>query len=83
MTHRIREAMKDPVFTKKLGGVGKVIEVDETFWGNTKRRKGPGRGYVHKEKIFSLVERGGDVHSFHVPAVSAKTLRPIMTDQIA
>ncbi|MCH7879815.1 MAG: IS1595 family transposase, partial [candidate division Zixibacteria bacterium] len=46
MTQRIREAMKDPIFTKKLGGAGKVVEVDETFWGNTKRRKGPGRGYA-------------------------------------
>jgi transposase-like protein len=83
MSHRIREAMKDPSFTSKLGGGGKVVEVDETFWGNRKRKKGPGRGYHHKEKIFSLVKRGGKVRSFHVPAVTAKTLRPIMTDQIS
>ena len=83
MSHRLREAMKNPIFTQKLGGPDKIVEADETFWGNKKRRKGPGRGWAHKEKIFSLVERGGDVRSFHVPAVNAKTLRPIMSDQIS
>jgi len=34
MTHRIREAMKDPVFSRQLGGGGSVVEIDETFWGN-------------------------------------------------
>lgn len=85
MAHRIREAMKDPVFTK-MGG-SNPVEADETFWGNSKRsKKGrmyKGRGYEHKEKIFSLVERNGEVRSFHVPQVNAKTLLPIMKQQIA
>lgn len=84
MTHRIREAMKDPVFTKKLGGGGGEVEVDETFWGN-KKPKGQkkGRGFDHKEKILSLVDRQtGEVRSFHVPRVNAKTLLPIMKEQI-
>ncbi|MBU1319205.1 MAG: IS1595 family transposase [candidate division Zixibacteria bacterium] len=83
MTHRIKEAMKDPVFTRQLGGAGKTVEADETFWGNQKRRKGtPGRGYAYKEKIFSLIERVGDECSFHVPAVTAATRGPIMQEQI-
>lgn len=82
MTHRIREAMKEGSPTL-LGGGGGVVEVDETFWGNTKKRGNKkGRGYHHKEKIFTLVEREGRARSFHVPAVNAKTLRPIMTAQI-
>ncbi len=82
MTHRIREAMKDPIFSK-LGGGGGIVEVDETFWGNRKPRgQKKGRGYHHKEKIFSLIERGGEVRSFHVKAVNAKTLKPIMKEQI-
>jgi len=84
MTHRIREAMKDPAYTSMLGGGGITVEVDETFWGNKKKRRGtPGRGYAHKEKIFSLIERGGEVRSFHVPSVAAKTLKPIMRQRIA
>jgi len=82
MTHRIREAMKDPVFTKQLGGGGKTVEIDETFWGPHKRgnRDFGGR---KKEKVFSLVERDGQVRSFHVESVGAKTLKPIMREQIA
>lgn len=83
MTHRIREAMKDPIFVFKLGGGGSEVEADETFWGNRKPRgQKKGRGYQHKEKIFSLVERGGEVRSFHVPQVNAATLRPLMKEQI-
>ena len=32
MTHRIREAMKNDSPTK-LGGGGKIVEADETYWG--------------------------------------------------
>jgi transposase-like protein len=35
-----------------------------------------------KEAVFSLVERGGKVRSHHVPAVTAKNLRPIVEAQI-
>lgn len=34
-------------------------------------------------KVFSLVEREGDVRSFHVPNVTAKTLREVLTKQVA
>lgn len=82
MTHRIREAMRDPVFVTQLGGPGKIVEADETYWGHKGRSK-TGAPWAHKEKIFSLVERGGKVRSFHVETVGAKTLKPIMREQIA
>lgn len=86
MLHRIREAMK-PESGGLLGTGGGTVEADETYWGNTKRSKAAkgykGRGYAHKEKIVSLVERGGKVRSFHVQAVTAKTLKPILLAQIA
>lgn len=82
MTHRIREALKDPEFTNKLGGNGKFVEVDETYWGNANKKRPGARGYAHKEKIFSLVERDGEVRSFHVPHVTGKTLKPIIREQI-
>lgn len=85
MFHRIREAMRDgnPGI---LGGGGKTVEADETFIGRKNYRKGekrPGGGYMHKEKVLTLVERGGHARSFHVPAVNAKTLLPIIKEQIA
>lgn len=78
MTHRIREAMNDGD-TSPMGGNGGTVEADETFWGNNKPRgQKKGRGYAHKMKVFTLVERDGKARSFHVPAVNASTLKPIL-----
>jgi len=77
MMHRIRYALRDPVFSDKLGGSGGTVEADETFLGN-KPGRDTRRGFAHKNAIFSLVERKGRVRSFHVPNVTAKTLKPIL-----
>jgi ISXO2 transposase-like protein len=62
--------------TTPLGGEGKFVEADETYVGGKARnRKGK---TPKKEAVFSLVERGGWSRSFHVPNVTAKTLRPII-----
>lgn len=91
MMHRLREAMRtgglDP-----LGGKGKVVEADETYFGKPEtphvspQRKG--RPYKHKKPrnsrpIVSLVERGGNVRSFHVPVADADTVVGIVVDNIA
>lgn len=84
MAHRIREAMREEN-GGLLGSGGGTVEVDETF-GNERKPRAQGkkgRGYAHKNKVLSLVERGGKVRSFHVPAVNAKTLAPILREQIA
>lgn len=82
MTHRIREAMK-PDGGGLLGSGGGVVEVDETFWGNVGKQKKGARGFEHKMKVLSLVERGGEKRSFHVPNVTAKTLGPILREHIS
>lgn len=79
MAHRIREAMK-PDHNGMLGNNGPV-EADETFIGTkpgAKKRK----GYGHKNAVLSLVERNGEVRSFHVANVTADTLKPILKEQI-
>jgi hypothetical protein len=79
MAHRIREAMK-PEHSGMLGGNGPV-EADETFIG-TKPGSQKRRGYGHKNAVLSLVERDGEIRSFHVPSVTAKTLKPYLQDNI-
>jgi transposase-like protein len=81
MEHRLREAMR-ALKVEPMGGEGKAVEADETFIGNKGKQPKGARGYEHKEKVFSLVERGGRVHSTHVPHVNAETLRPILTEQL-
>lgn len=81
MTHRIREAMTSNP-DGLLGGGGGTVEADETYWGNNKRTVGPGRGYAHKMKVVSLVERGGKVRSFHVGDVKASTIKEILVSNV-
>ncbi len=83
MCHRIREAMKGPDNSGMLGGSGKVVEADETFWGSKNQLKGAKGGWAHKQKIFSLVERKGRVRSFHVDRVDGRTLKPILQKQVS
>ncbi len=80
MMHRIREAMRESK-PSALGGSKKVVEADETWMGG----KAKNRAFKEprpKEPVVALVERDGSVRSFHVEAVNAKTLRPILVTQI-
>src|SRR3954470_20311261 len=76
MAHRIRESMRDGGL-EPMGGEGKIVEADETYFGKPEvarvspRRVADGRPYIKGNKvrnsraIVSLVERGGNVRSFH------------------
>jgi transposase-like protein len=89
MAHRIREGMK-PVEPGPMGGEGKVIEADETYMGKRDGRpSGPstlvsGFGWVAppristQRKIVALVERGGEVRSFHVDRVTVGTIKDVL-----
>jgi transposase-like protein len=85
MSHRIREAMRDGMLGQ-LGGVGKIVEADETYYGSetgSKKAHGrAGKALTQMNKVVSLVERGGKVRSFHVPEVTGATLKAILEDQI-
>ena len=85
MAHRIRECMRTGGLAP-LGGEGKVVEADETYFGeipeaSRPQRKVSGRpfsanrqGTKNKRAIIALVERGGGVRSFHVPSAYAGTV---------
>jgi transposase-like protein len=87
LCHRIREAMK-PNSVGPLGGPGKIVEADESYFGGketnkhvSKRKKG-NLGGKGKQVVFSLVERGGPSHSFRVATVTGETLRPVLFTHI-
>jgi transposase-like protein len=93
--HRVMEAMRrGGLDLPPMGGEGKVVEADETYFGNIpeaqlpkfradgrrfKGRTGPG----HKRAIIALVERGGEVRSFHVPSAHLGTVTEIVKANIA
>jgi transposase-like protein len=94
MAHRIREAMRAGGLTP-LGGEGKVVEADETYYGNIEDRKpSPWRkgrpftrggkiGVGGKRAIVALVERGGSVRTFHVGVADKMTVRKIVSDNVS
>ena len=93
MTHRLREAMRTGGLGPLGGGSG-IVEADETYFGNaetkvpSKARKG--RPYIHKgggpagkRAVVSLVERGGNVRSFHPAMADGATVAKIVNENIA
>ena len=87
LAHRIREAMRSGELAP-MGIAGGIVEVDETFIGNDRdvKPKGEkkGRGYAHKHKVLSLVDREtGQKRSMVVDDLTAKTLTPILRENIA
>jgi transposase-like protein len=96
MCHRIREAMagETPDGSGPLGGRGKVVEADETYFGPTEKprvspqrrgrpyKKGS-RGPRDKRAIVALVERGGSLRSFHVAVADKETVQRIVLENIA
>lgn len=94
MAHRIREAMRDGGF-EPMGGKGKSVEADETYFGNIERSKfrtkttkgrpftkGGRTGPSNKRAVLSLVERGGHVRSFHLNTADKVNVATIVRHNI-
>lgn len=80
LCHRIREAMRSDRSTP-LGGLGKIVEADETFVGMKIGFK-RSRGAVHKMKVLSLVERGGHVRSQRLAVLSRVGIEQAIRDNV-
>jgi hypothetical protein len=56
------------------------VEADETYVGGRAENR---KNHVPKKAVLlSLVERGGKIRSFHVPNVTAQTLKPIIVGNV-
>jgi transposase-like protein len=82
MSHRVREAMKSGSFAM-FGANGGTVEIDETFIGHDKNIKPKGqkkgRGFHHKNKVFSLIDRTTrQARSVVVDDLKFSTLLPII-----
>lgn len=94
--HRVMEAMRRGALDlPPMGGEGKIVEVDETYFGKPEtphvspRRVADGRPYLKGDKkrntraIVTLVERGGNARSFHVAVADKETVNKIINENIA
>jgi transposase-like protein len=86
IAHRIREAMRSGEL-EPLGGLGKVVEADETYFGNkatvTKRTIRGKPSLSNKRAVLALVERGGRMRTFHIDRADKATVAQIATENIA
>ena len=93
LAHRIREAMANEA-SGPLGGEGKAVEVDETYFGERdtpiKSAQRRGRPYKYKRKgprnkraVVSLVERGGKSRTFHVDHATAENVREVIVRNVS
>jgi transposase-like protein len=92
MSHRIREAMRTGGLGP-MGGNGKVVEADETYFGKKAGeqptiRKETGKPYKNrgglstKRAIVGLVERGGHVRTFHVAQANKVNVAELVTANV-
>jgi transposase-like protein len=83
MSHRIREAMRAGGLLPPMGGAGKIVEADETFWGTKEGEAGKSPAPFNKMMVLALVERGGPVRTFHIEEANMQTIEPIITANVA
>ena len=94
--HRVMEAMRRGGLEPPLGQGSGVVEADETYFGNVPEAKRPikttrGRAFTKggrtgpsgKRAIVALVERGGEVRSFHVAVATQDTIENIIKKNVA
>jgi transposase-like protein len=96
--HRVMEAMRRGGLdqTTFMGGEGKIVEADETYIGKVPEDKVPTKkadgspfqssraslAKRNKRVVVALVERGGEVRSFHVPGAHLETVVDIVLNNI-
>ena len=91
MAHRIRECMRAGGLASPMGGSGKTVEADETYFGKinkdelTRSKTGKVIGIRRSayRAVLALVERSGNVRTFHIAQADQNTVQAIMRANIA
>jgi transposase-like protein len=84
MMHRLREALRNGGLAP-MGGATKIVEIDETVYGKLEgapKQTYQGYGQQWRNTVLALVERGGNVRTFHVDGTTTGTLLPILRANI-
>ena len=93
--HRVMEAMRrGNLDLPPMGGEGMIVEADETYYGRAKEKnlkkpratpytKGGWKDKGAARPIIALVERGGNIRTWHVAHADKFTVGKIVADNIA
>jgi len=82
LCHRIRKAMEE-LNSEPLGGQGQVVEIDETFLGGRKLRKGVKAGKDAKIAVLGIAERNGRVHLQRISNVKAASIKTVLDAKLS
>lgn len=83
LAHRIREAMRSGDLSP-FGAEGGGVEVDETFIGRDPESDPQPKGFHHKMKVLSLIDRSsGRARSMVIENLKLNTIAPILEANIA
>jgi transposase-like protein len=91
LCHRIRAAMASGGLVGPMGGSGKIVEADETYYGKVDvpaRLNSRGRAYrrasgpANKRAVLALVERGGATRTFHIESADKATVQKIVLENV-
>jgi len=78
---RLRQIISFRVEQESQEVFGGEIEVDESYFGGTRKGK-RGRGAAGKIPVFGLLKRGGRVYTKIIPDASSTTLIPIIEHKV-
>ena len=78
MGHKIREFMGEVDGDAPLGGLGRIVEADETFIGGHDRK-----GHDDKHIVLGAVERGGEVQTKAIASRHSKNVVGGVKDMLA
>jgi transposase-like protein len=94
--HRVMEAMRrGDLDLPPMGGEGQIVEADETYYGRAKEKNllkprttpytknGNWKNKGAARPIIALVERGGNIRTWHVAHADKFTVAKIVADNIA
>ena len=83
VAHRLREAMAEGLLNP-FGSGGTAVEADETYIGRWRRKGEKERGFDHKMKVVTLIDREtGAARSNVVTEVTTQTVTKIVMENVA
>jgi transposase-like protein len=82
LCHRIRKAMEE-LNAEPLGSKGQVVEIDETFIGGKKLRKGVKAGKEAKIAVLGMVEHNGRVHMQRIENAKAVSIKSVLDAKLS
>jgi predicted RNA-binding Zn-ribbon protein involved in translation (DUF1610 family)/transposase-like protein len=82
MCHELRKLMASADFAGPLGGEGKHVEIDETYYGGKQKRRDQRKKGTNKTTILGMAERNGKLRAGPIRTTWIDTVQPIIRENV-